>query len=46
MADKKDAFLIARVPTDLKKQILNKAGEVGLSVSEFVRRIVEKHLNK
>lgn len=41
----KDAFLIARVPLDFKKLVIKKATSLGLTASEYMRRILEKVIN-
>lgn len=43
--DKKEAFLIARVPTEMKDKISALAKEEGINNSKLIRQIVTEWLN-
>lgn len=44
MKDKKDKFLIARVPKDLALKFREKSEKEGKRVSEKLRELVEKYI--
>lgn len=44
MNKKKDEFLIARIPKELKDRIRNKAKSMGVKISELVRTMAERFL--
>lgn len=44
MAEKKEKFLIVRVPTDMYDNVKRKAKDGGTKVSEWLRRVVERAL--
>jgi len=45
MEDKKDTFLVARIPSNLKKKIVKKAEQEEISISKVVRDILTKTLH-
>lgn len=43
--DRKSAFLILRLPQEIKDEIVAKAQEAGKTISQYVRQHIEKILH-